>query len=461
MASSSFPTTLAELTFHDGISTSLYHSIKHIKQSTLSISNRLRSIIHDAEFVQSIAQTHRLPIIANERCGSWYVEPKLKAGSAYFKSTDGHHGQWSFSLRRLNLQILPVIGQHGGVIIVDSTRRGKNIPDAFSKTVPIWVAVMNRVLFPEREEHHALQCPPAPDALGRSEVSQIEARLETFVTAFKELQLEMEELRSSVKKPLTIQWAVNGAKRSDVLDRRLRMRTSKDDDIRQLILCSASRRVVGAEASEGGYIQGAGDDSEVWSYGLTPQLFWQHKELLLDETAEEDLPETVAALIAEEVTRSQTGPLRLVKPTSTLYIGRAAADDRNEFDVVIDCTGRAEDTSKVLLGLECREGKLGSRDLRDKLPTVNEFTKRALSRNGSCRILVSCSTGKDLSAGVALMLLCLFFNHAGEQELRTIATNIDKAFIKKRLATISSCVADVNPSRATLQSVNAFLMTRP
>lgn len=35
-------------------------------------------------------------------------------GSAYFKSTDGHFGIWNFSLRRLNLGVLDVLGEFGG-----------------------------------------------------------------------------------------------------------------------------------------------------------------------------------------------------------------------------------------------------------------------------------------------------------------------------------------------------------
>jgi tRNA A64-2'-O-ribosylphosphate transferase len=94
--------------------TSINQTLATLKKTHLSISNRLNSIIHDAEFVEKVAAAYQLPLIANERCGSWYVKPSLKAGSAYFKSTDGHHGQWSFSLRRLNLQVLEVIGQRGG-----------------------------------------------------------------------------------------------------------------------------------------------------------------------------------------------------------------------------------------------------------------------------------------------------------------------------------------------------------
>ena len=90
------------------------------------MTNRLRSIVEDAEFVCEVADAWDLPLVANERCGSWYILPDRKAGSAYFKSTDGHMGQWSFSLRRLNTQVLDVVGQYGGCVIVDSTRRGKS-----------------------------------------------------------------------------------------------------------------------------------------------------------------------------------------------------------------------------------------------------------------------------------------------------------------------------------------------
>lgn len=83
-----------------------------LKRSNLSITNRLKSIQQDACFVEEVATAvggGRRPLIANERCGSWYIRPARKGGSAYFKSTDGHTGQWKFSTRRLNLHLLPLI----------------------------------------------------------------------------------------------------------------------------------------------------------------------------------------------------------------------------------------------------------------------------------------------------------------------------------------------------------------
>lgn len=90
-----------------------------LKRSNLSITNRLRSVCEDADFVEGIAAAGSRagatrPLVANERCGSWYVRPELKGASAYFKSTDGHTGQWKFSTRRLNLHLLPVVEKHDG-----------------------------------------------------------------------------------------------------------------------------------------------------------------------------------------------------------------------------------------------------------------------------------------------------------------------------------------------------------
>ena len=108
---------------------------------------------------------------------------------AYFKSTDGHFGNWGFNLRRPNLHLLPLVCdalslETRGFILVDSTRAGKRIPDALSKTLPIWCAVINRAaarLHRSRasDEHDwdtELYCPPG--AVSEQERNQIKARLD-------------------------------------------------------------------------------------------------------------------------------------------------------------------------------------------------------------------------------------------------------------------------------------------
>lgn len=108
-----FPTSVDSLQFPES-RVSLSQTLNLLHHSTLSAHNRLSSIEKDALFVEQIASKLCLPVIANERCGSWYISPQQKAGSAYFKSTDGHFGQWAFSKRRLNLQVLNIIQKYEG-----------------------------------------------------------------------------------------------------------------------------------------------------------------------------------------------------------------------------------------------------------------------------------------------------------------------------------------------------------
>ena len=105
----------SELIFPE-LATNFSQTLTALKRSTLSISNRLQSIVDDSEFVCSVAEAYKLPLVANERCGSWYIAPERKAASAYFKSTDGHAGQWSMSLRRLNIQVLNLVSEQNGYV---------------------------------------------------------------------------------------------------------------------------------------------------------------------------------------------------------------------------------------------------------------------------------------------------------------------------------------------------------
>ncbi|KAL9050600.1 MAG: hypothetical protein Q9206_005023 [Seirophora lacunosa] len=192
-----YPTSFSSLLLPPA-SVNISRALSSLSRTSLSISNRLSSIHHDSLFVRQMAERYQLPLIANERCGSWYIPPDIKSGSAYFKSTDGHQGQWAFSPRRLNLHVLNIVEKHGGCIIVDSTRRGKSMPDALSKTVPIWCAVMNSLLFGKNCECAGIYTPD--EVVSPSEHSQIEARLDTFI---QEAKVPHARLFSSTTSPNT------------------------------------------------------------------------------------------------------------------------------------------------------------------------------------------------------------------------------------------------------------------
>lgn len=108
--------TASDLIFSEQANHSFSKTLGELKKYTLSIRNRLQSILEDALFVRQVSAAYQRPLISNERCGSWYIDPRHKDGSAYFKSTDGHTGVWSFSTRRLNTHLLATVGKHDGCV---------------------------------------------------------------------------------------------------------------------------------------------------------------------------------------------------------------------------------------------------------------------------------------------------------------------------------------------------------
>lgn len=120
----------SEIIFSNAQQPTMSALLSGLRRTTLTIHNRLTSIKADAEFVARAAQAFgptvesrkdsKRPLVANERCGSWYVPPNVKGGSAYFKSTDGHERAWKFSTRRLNLHIVEMAEQDDGYVRCES-----------------------------------------------------------------------------------------------------------------------------------------------------------------------------------------------------------------------------------------------------------------------------------------------------------------------------------------------------
>lgn len=456
------PLTQSDLVFSPQANHNFSHILSDLKRSNLSISNRLRSIKQDSTFVTSLSALYNLPLVANERCGSWYVPPAQKAASAYFKSTDGHAGQWSFSTRRLNLHLLlDVIAEWGGCIVVDSTRRGKRMPDALSKTVPVWCCVVNRVVFPDRAEWHALYLPPS--AVGESEKSQIEARVPAFVHSLLALEVDLAPLRERLVKPLRPIWRTqdDGLPGGEEL-------ALREGGFYPVVCCTSSRRVAGAEMSEAGYIQGAGDDTENWAHGLTAQIWWRHADELL-ASMEGDLPGLIERLVAQAGEERERNSLRRL--TEVLYVSTLPLDELAPRTCLVKLVPEVTDEetwvkSKAEMEVGIGKSKAGGRNLRRALPSICEFVRRSLqSETGAAhdepkpRVIVACETGKDLSVGCALALDCWCFDDNGRLKATGEETvSFTKTAIRVRLGRIMAAMPEANPSRTTLQSVNSFLM---
>ena len=78
------------------------------------------------------------------------------------------------------------------------------MPDALSKTIPIWCSIVNRSLFPTKPEYHSLYTPP--QAVSSSEHAQIAARLDDFAESFANLGIDTKPLREHISKPIRPIW---------------------------------------------------------------------------------------------------------------------------------------------------------------------------------------------------------------------------------------------------------------
>ncbi|KAF4976044.1 hypothetical protein FZEAL_7222 [Fusarium zealandicum] len=384
-----------------------------LKRTTLTIRNRLASIRADADFVRDVSHAYApRPLVANERCGSC-------------------------------------------IIVVDSTRRGKRMPDALSSTIPIWCTVLNLALLPSHPSSSKLHLPPHLPATTHAQIS---ALIPGFLASLQALNLD---LPTCLTKPLRPVWVTPESSLPAEDDGP----ASIFDEFRPVICCTASRRVVGSEMDEGGYIQGAADDTEMWAHGLTAPLFWENLDLLL-QTSEADLPDLIATLVSErEASKKDEGTrIQLTPHISVCALPLPATASSSECRIAITQNTTPKDSwvgSKTYMQVGLGKSKIASRNLRAALPEICTFTSNYLASHNDFkegRIVIACDSGKDLSVGVALAISCYLFDDGGSFRDPTATVSFTKTFIKSRLGAIMTTYPEANPSRSTLQSVNSFLM---
>ncbi|CAG8457932.1 84_t:CDS:10 [Ambispora gerdemannii] len=478
----------------------LHHDTEEIRKDTKNI---LSSIDEDAKFVNKVASMiPYLPIIANERCGTWYIDSKrISLKTVYFKSTDGHTGKWSFNIRRFNSHLLDIISEHGGCIIVDSTRRGKRIPDSLSKTIPIWCCTINQAIATLRrkkqyidsdhtkdnDKEWDIEFHSPPSTVSKSEHDQIASRIPEFVEKLLDPKLNVTKYLEKLSKPLRPLWITSD---SNIFDSEL-LPDYTSLPFYPVICLSASQMVtMGMESRQGyQYIQGAADDQETWSLGLTPSLFWKHRKEILDNSYLDPIrcERKVREIVEYAKVESLKSPL--INGDSFNFLGNTniAIGNRKSgcpplcwqyFDYIVNCTPHGYNTSSTnsstitqstdisssdkanYIQLPIPEGKKGQHVLFEMIPKALDYLRIPLLEHR--RILIHCEQGIDRSVGIALAILVNYF----DDNEKCIEDGIDredfkvvtKDLIQRRLFFIISYRNKANPSRATMKKVNAFFM---
>ena len=305
----------------------IYKVVRALRKDDHGPYNCLASIVHDTHFVKRVVFEYSLPAFANLRCGLWYAGKghglrtedgadlvssvadtqrdvnDLRCpinGTCYFKSTDGHCNNWSFSATRLNMHVAECAARAGGCLIIDATRSTtKRFPDSLSKTIPIWAAVVNRCIYSmsdgdtESNDKNTIdsawRCGPfLPPWVSDTERESIKKLMSTFEQRLETVNPDLNRLKQSLLAPLRCVWVSR-----DTLDKGmlpfLLPDLSPSERMKALgftpvILVSASstmqwhgERRVTLDGDSFAYVPGAGDDEESWANRLTADAFWRRR----------------------------------------------------------------------------------------------------------------------------------------------------------------------------------------
>jgi hypothetical protein len=300
---------------------------RRVRAEEYCLQNRLKSVYEDFSFLSDLLKqiqgnsdkfnakngaenkaseavsNDRFLIYANLRCGSWYVPSLLSSRVCYFKSSDGHCHHWQFSINRLNLHILHDIinNNYKPCIIVDSTRLGKKFPDSFTRTIPIWITVINSTLHKFRQNYlennennlthkgtvelfkqyiNSWDCElNMHTSISTTEKSQIQPNLSQFIASLENSGENLLELAQKLTKPLRVIW-VNRESNISWLQSTFQ---GENLPFQPLLLLNPSKAEASLINERCGwkYIQGAADDEINWARGLTVELFWRNYDSLI------------------------------------------------------------------------------------------------------------------------------------------------------------------------------------
>ncbi len=339
---------------------SLHTLQRRLHSTQFSCLNHLLSIQLDANSLLVLIdyvnnQVYQLPIICNLRNGAWYYHNP--SGYSYFKSTDGHDGTWNFNLTRINLNIALIIAKNNGGIIIDSTRRGKIFPDSLRTTIPVWIAVLNKIVLNYNDNIEL------PSFMHESMQQDIRSKLDVIINS---IPIEIKEiiintLRDTFTRPMqpiwvnisndgSIEWQGNYVE--EYLGH-----TGDGTTLPFLpvLLYSVSRLTCSeAEHSEHHswhYIQGAGDDEEHWCpKGFDAHIFWRYKDEILASNSNVLVEEAIKDIITRgETDESNNKSLLPLGNTGIVvsrnYLTMTSTMDLQGFDACIiiqPCHGTCE-----------------------------------------------------------------------------------------------------------------------
>ena len=456
------------------------HRLLSIDRDTKDLKNRILSTLHTVDG-NKIQQHHQWPWLPNKNCGSWYLEPtSSNATEVYFKSTDGHVNTYAISLKRLNIQLLELLHKFNGCFLIDSSVR-KLLPDSFSRTIPIWCCVINRIVQRYRTEFGVnnnfsrdddnqwdteLHTPAS--IISPEEHTQISSLIDSRVELLYQSKaiVDPQRLVDIMTKPVRAYWIANGSMQNDTNNSTSLSSTIDSEKYLTIMCCNPSFYAKGSKShiewmncsinndekdDNNGYYYtpGAADDDSEWGRGLTHTLFWDNKTRLLDAALTDDEIDTrIDSIVNEWKNNNKNDGIDCNSTTNVdkigdmkLWIGSRRCgrppDCWSQFDAILNVTENeypntnqsineqqeVHNKSCYYLQLPVLEGKKDKKELERWLPVGLVFLIHHLQNNKS--VLVHCAQGKDRSVAVVLALVTLICQPTYPLQLQASFESID------------------------------------
>ena len=441
----------------------LHRLQRRVNRASHTVLSHLRSIVEDSQTVSDLRSSlpSSIPCILNKRNGCWYVDSsKEGAHCCYFKSTDGHDRNLLFNTStRMNLHVALQASEHGAALIVDSTRRGKNFPDALRTTIPLWCAVINKVLglVGEGSAFTApawLMTPQLIGHISNEVIPQIVSLLSAEVA-----QTIVSQIGHVVKKRLVPVWLHpdedgvlewKGEHAEEVADAIVGASAMSDAlSFTPLLLLSCSGEKKARHVSEQSweYIQGAGDDEENWACGLRPDDFWANKDCILSSDDPVEVEREVRRITALS---PAGGGLRLPFQIALngVVIGVLESPGHWDAEFHITCNDTTSDAS-ACSHLVCIS-KSGS--IEKEISSVVRVFESMRKKNGTKapRFLVTCHSGSSTDHAITVVLVLVLA--AGQRVY-------SKDEIRRTAATLQSLLPAYqawHPSKEVLKQMQRF-----
>lgn len=309
--------------------------------------------------------------------------------------------------------------------------RSKEMPDSFSRTIPIWAAVLNKVIVRFRREavvneigdwDESLYTPAMISHEERAKIiGLLDARVEDLFASG--VILQPNDL-VQLDKPLRPVWITEHTFADNIQMQQLG-ELAKKYCLIVCLSCGFKLHNPNDTAIDFTYSCGAGDDDESWARGLTPDVFWKKRNSILKISTNKQLEEFIDQIVhtsKDEDPDSYDSKCHFHAIGKTgISIGTRRAGKPPEcwkyFDAILNVSmleyeELASETrlpkSRFYLQLPVDEGKRDKTELERWLAVAITFIcwHLALRR----RVLVHCAQGRDRSVAVVLAVVVLFCN---------------------------------------------------